>query len=968
MTGNYSLPYKNRRLVSFYRDLCKRGREALKHGSVTISPYLKNLSQDKRRGLTLIVRPSSDVGLAMEEELHRLDSAVPNLLFCYNRKRFHFTILSLIDARKDYSPDEYVVRAFEEMIGKVVVKYLPFSVQFHGICATENSIIAKGFPLEDKLELLRDELRNILKKIGLGGDIDRRYRIKGAHVTLARFRERGDFNKLKTLLRKLDAKPLGNTTVTQLQLVCNDFYMSPRKVRTLAQLPKPSGEVIHNLPGASLEFVGRSAEIAEVLQLLSRPKGHVVIVSGFGGTGKSELAKRIAWQCVESKFPFEFICWINVRSYTGKDLSLLDILDIVARTAGLQSYVPATVGLDEKKTHIKSILEAQKSLLVIDNYEDLLAKPKVEADLASFIKSLVTRPGPNYETGGVRILITTREDQHPWNVPCRRLMLAGLPFKDTCRLIDSPQWHPFKLRPDQIRRLWQAVDGLPKLIVVAIELLRKGAEFKGIILALKGVSNKQNDLAGALFEHAWKNLLSDDMKHILMALTHFVDEAKPKALCAVSGVDNQSFWRELTRTYGAYINSTGTGYTAHPLALKFYTTMLQMDSHFHMESGKRFAKYFAALVNRQDIDSMEKEIRNITAASRLFDLLAKQVPRGESKGFRQDLVQLVESASDFLWIRGYWEDYLYMAELGRIAAQNAGEIRHEAQFLVRYLGWLALRREDIVQAEMYIKQGLKLYEKLDDIEGIALAKRHLGKLALLKGLHPDYYIPGNDWEKWARQALKLYNESLKLRKLLEEKVTNQLEAIADLQLDLGRLHWLDGQYYHQQQFALEKYMLSYKTSKIALENFRKLGITRGKAKAWGNCGNAARQIAKFHASDSQQEQAGHWIRRARELYTKSLQLAKSIMRRDEIAHAYWGLAESIVLWDNISGRQQARELLSIAHRFAQAAHDLYKMVGGPRDIRSTNALLDEIRTRLKSLDAKSPIYFRNCTGTETHNN
>ena len=96
--------------------------------------------------------------------------------------------------------------------------------------------MVQGFPQDDRLECLRDRLREALRRKNLAEGLDQRYRITGAHTTIMRFRTQPQH--LKRLVRVLDEyrqHDFGQSTFHTLQLVKNDWYMSPDKVAVLAE-------------------------------------------------------------------------------------------------------------------------------------------------------------------------------------------------------------------------------------------------------------------------------------------------------------------------------------------------------------------------------------------------------------------------------------------------------------------------------------------------------------------------------------------------------------------------------------------------------------------------------------------------------------------------------------------------------------------------------------------------------------
>lgn len=222
-------------LPSFYQDLCEKGNRALEEQTVQIAPFLDDLKKDRRRGLTLIVRASPEVAQQLTAVNEGLRVVAP-CHFYYEPSRFHFTIISLITAHETFDIMTIPLKLYEQTIRHVLATFPPFEVDFVGVGATTNGIVAKGFPVGGTLEAIRDVLRYRLRAAGLGQGLDERYRIRGAHVTMARFRVRENSATLVTNLDKYSDSPLGRMYVQRAQLVMNDFYMSPEKATVVAEI------------------------------------------------------------------------------------------------------------------------------------------------------------------------------------------------------------------------------------------------------------------------------------------------------------------------------------------------------------------------------------------------------------------------------------------------------------------------------------------------------------------------------------------------------------------------------------------------------------------------------------------------------------------------------------------------------------------------------------------------------------
>ncbi|MBU4263353.1 MAG: hypothetical protein KKC76_15965 [Proteobacteria bacterium] len=221
-------------LPTIYRDLCEHGNHALQEQTIQIAPFLDDLKNDLRRGLTLIVRPSPQVARQLTAVNEYLSKVAP-CHFYYESSRFHFTIISLITACETFDVKKIPLELYERTIREVLTLFSPFEVEFMGVGATPNSIIAKGFPVGGTLEAIREMLRYRLRAAGLGQGLDERYRSRGAHITLARFKAQEGSEMIACLDKNCEVS-LGRMCVQQAQLVVNDFYMSPEKATVVAEI------------------------------------------------------------------------------------------------------------------------------------------------------------------------------------------------------------------------------------------------------------------------------------------------------------------------------------------------------------------------------------------------------------------------------------------------------------------------------------------------------------------------------------------------------------------------------------------------------------------------------------------------------------------------------------------------------------------------------------------------------------
>ena len=201
-----------------------------------------------------------------------------------------------------------------------------------------------------------------------------------------------------------------------------------------------------NLPAEASTFVGRQREIEDLGALLSRADVRLLTLTGAGGTGKTRLALRLAAEFVEQfRNGVFFISLAPVR-----DPAL--VLGTIAQTLGVKEGASETP-IDPLRRH----LEGKQTLLVVDNFEQVLA---AAADV-----SLLLASAPQ-----LKVVVTSRE----------RLRLAGeheypvppLPEDDAVTLFEirARAAEPtFRIDGDRapVAAICRRLDGLPLAVELA---------------------------------------------------------------------------------------------------------------------------------------------------------------------------------------------------------------------------------------------------------------------------------------------------------------------------------------------------------------------------------------------------------------------------------------------------------------------------------------------------------------------
>jgi predicted ATPase/Tfp pilus assembly protein PilF len=125
----------------------------------------------------------------------------------------------------------------------------------------------------------------------------------------------------------------------------------------------------HNLPAQTTPFIGRTAQITAIRELVLNPDTHLVTLIGPGGTGKTRLSLRVAEELLDN-FP-NGICFVSL----GDDTNTSQFISRVAQQLDIRE------GGRPLLESIKDYLRDKRMLLILDNFEQLIASAPVVADL-----------------------------------------------------------------------------------------------------------------------------------------------------------------------------------------------------------------------------------------------------------------------------------------------------------------------------------------------------------------------------------------------------------------------------------------------------------------------------------------------------------------------------------------------------------------------------------------------------------
>ncbi len=222
-------------LAARYDAMWAEAAPLVRAGRAALDPWLGRPAEDARRGVTLLVRPAPAVAAGLAAFVGRLRALEPEQ-YHQPASDLHHTVLSLFTATADYAPYLAHLAAYRAAVAEAVDGVPPFAIAVRGVTLSPGAVLAQGFARGDALARVRDRLRAALAARGLGGALDRRYRIETAHLTLVRFaaplRDAAGFVGALAAARDTD---FGTSAVDGFELVLGDWYHTAAHEQELAQ-------------------------------------------------------------------------------------------------------------------------------------------------------------------------------------------------------------------------------------------------------------------------------------------------------------------------------------------------------------------------------------------------------------------------------------------------------------------------------------------------------------------------------------------------------------------------------------------------------------------------------------------------------------------------------------------------------------------------------------------------------------
>lgn len=625
-------------------------------------------------------------------------------------------------------------------------------------------------------------------------------------------------------------------------------------LRTLEALP-------HNFPAQVTSFIGRDREIAELTELIAGSRARLVTLTGPGGSGKTRLSMQFAAERLQD---FPDGVWIVELG------QVMDANEVPTALALALSDSLSTEGDADARAQVFDFLAPRKSLLVLDNFEQVI-------DAARFVSDLL-RACPH-----LACLVTSRQllrisGEHEFPVAPLALPPPDVTV-ETCLNFESVRLFvercqaarpDFALTPETtpvVADICHRLEGLPLAVELTATLVRGmtppqiltrlNDRFRLLATARRDLEPRQRSLRGAI---DWSyELLTEEERALFAELSvfaggFFLEDVEavcsaPDALMLVFDLRDKSLLRvgeQLEQTRYSLLD------TLREYALEKLESRGELD----------------ALRNKHALYFLEQA-----------EQWADQLTEGDAiDAMRRMTVDIDNMRAGMAW----------------------AEARQEQSVIAGYSAALAcyfLRRGPYVEAERWLQTAEQGEQKLAEREDAQVALRegsHTRKLArilLRRGLvhyKQAQYDPATDC---FLRSLELFTQVQDWRRIVSA-LTN-----------LGTIAWATS-HYREAQTRWEE----------ALEIVRQHHLTRDE-------GDLLTNLAFLCANRGESEQA-------RRYFEQALDLLRRTGDMEGLAYAHFNCGELLLnQYSDLSEEEHARqgaELLSRVQQHIEESHHLFQ--------------------------------------------
>ncbi len=682
----------------------------------------------------------------------------------------------------------------------------------------------------------------------------------------------------------------------------------------------------HNLPAFTTPFVGRPQELQELGELLQNPEQRLITILGLGGIGKTRLAVAAAQQNLDvfvNGVYFVQLAPINDNT---------DLVTTIAENIGFSFS-----GSGDSKEELISYLREKKMLLILDNFEHLIACADLFGEFlksAPYITLLVTsrerlrlQGEYTFELDPMVIPATTENFDTMLSYPVVQL------FLESARRVAGD----FELDEESapyVAHICQLVHGIPLGIELAagwLEMLPIEEIVMEIERSLDFLETDLRDVPArhrsmrAVFEYSW-NLMNDDERETFMKLSVFRGGFEREAALKVTGASLRNL---MTLVNKSLLRRAPDGRYIPQKVLREYAEEMFAEQSAELEATRRsHADYFANFMKKHEegfytkielktVQSVEREHENVKAAwewalvnqewSYIGDMLQGTMLIHQSKSLLAEAAQRFGHLADTMekqdathhplyWrarirqalstqrLGEYEESFTLAEESNRYFTENPDPF--EQSYALNCLSYSAMMQGRYQESMDYASEATKLAYVVEDMN---LIFNSLGNLGYAKYLYGDN-----------EGARTIYEE---LNQMAEQAKYSPIGRAFGLN-NLGEIVHRMGHFERARELYEEAYQI-----------FKSYGTRRGMAFTLNN-------LAGVYVFMGENE-------KAQSMYERAYKLNKQIGDRDGIGHSVSALGNQAFFTNDYSTAEkyyrealEVRQSIGNKRRIADSLTDL----------------------------------------------